>query len=266
MYTFQQVRLAGWLALSSQEILPSLHHFTMVQAGQFHIAHKRRLNWWLAQAESAGHSQQFDLLRSVMLSEILTRVWTATVDGWYQTNETFEPANDTTFCVFKSIQTDHAALKQKLSDLITRSTHRYKIRELTRRCERWTDLLLGYMTDIPGTGLYGYSRDRIEEHGSDVRWQLASGQGLAARKFTNLALKQIFARHVEPCLEGNETLREFNGVCSTSILSCVDKFRVDIPESWVDYCTHPANQAISMAERLMSQWRRVDSGELYLLN
>ncbi|MBT7917615.1 MAG: hypothetical protein HN617_08715 [Planctomycetaceae bacterium] len=266
MYTYQQVRLAGWLALSSQEILPSLHHFTMVQAGQFHIAHKRRFNWWLAQAESAGHAQQFDLLRSVMLSEILTRVWTATVDGWYQTNETFEPANDTTFCVFKSIQTDHAALKQQLSDLITRSTHRYKIRELTWRCERWTDLLLGYMTDIPGTGLYGYSRDRIEEHGSDVRWQLASGQGLAARRFTNLALKQIFARHVEPCLEGNETLREFNGVCSTSILSCVDKFRVDIPESWVDYCTHPANQAISMAKRLMSQWRRVDSGELYLLN
>ncbi len=266
MYTYQQVRLAGWLALSSQEILPSLHHFTMVQAGQFHVAHKRRLNWCLAQAESASQTQQFALLRGVMLTEILTRVWTATVDGWYQTNETFEPTSDATFCVFKSIQADHAALKQKLSNLITRPTHLFKIRELARSCEHWTDLLLGYMTDIPGTGLYGYSRDRIEEHGSDVRWQLASSQGLAARKFTNLALKQKFGGHVEPCFEGNDTLREFNGVCSTSILSCVDKFRVDIPESWIDYCTHPANQAISMAERLISQWRRVDSGELTLLN
>ncbi|MGY8733971.1 MAG: hypothetical protein ACKVK0_17705, partial [Pirellulales bacterium] len=91
MYIYQQVRLAGWLALSSQEILPSLHHFTMVQARQFHIAHKRRLSWWLTQVEGASDSQQFDLLRSVMLSEILTRVWTATVDGWYQTHETFEP-------------------------------------------------------------------------------------------------------------------------------------------------------------------------------
>lgn len=266
MYTYQQVRLAGWLALSSQDVLPSLHHFTMVQAGQFHIAHKRRLSWWLAQAAEASHPQQFDLLRSVMLSEVLTRVWTAMVDGWYQTNETFEPASDATFRVFKSIQADHAAVKQKMSESITQPTQCFKIRELARRCERWTDLLLGYMTDIPGTGLYGYNRDRIEEHGSDVRWQLASGQGLAARKFTNLSLKQIFGIHVEPRFNGHETLREFNGICSTAILSCVDKFRVDIPESWAHYCAHPANQAISMAERLISQWRRVDSGELHLLN
>ena len=260
MYTYQQVRLAGWLALSSEKILPGMHHLTMVQARQYHLAQKRRLNWWLAQTDDQSC---FELLRAVMMSEILTRVWTAMVDGWYQTNEIH---GNEARRIFTAVQADHVAAKRRLTGLITQPTELFKISRLTGQCRRWTDVLLGYMNEIPSTEIYGYRRDRIEEHASDVRWQQTSGQGAAARKFINLSLKQRFCKQAEPRLTRNDTLRELNGVCSTAILSCMDRFRVDIPESWIQYCTHPANSEITLAQRLLDQWRRVDRGELHFLN
>ena len=266
VYTFQQVRLAGWLALSSDEILSGMHHLTMVQARQYHVAQKRRLNWWLAQSEEADDQAQFEILRSVTISEVLTRVWTGIVAGWYQTNHGDTGCHHETFRIFAAVQSDHLKMKEQLAAITSKPTYQYKLRELSRRCQRWTDLLLGYMNEIPGTEAYGYRRDRIEEYASEVRWQQASGQATAARTFTNLSLKQVFGRPIEPQLIRNDTQRELNGICSTAILSCLDKFRVDIPESWIQYCAHPANQGIALAQRLIDQWRRVDRGELQLLN
>ena len=116
MFCYEQVRLAGWIAFSSEEVLCSLQSLHSVHARQYHMAQRRRYNWYLRQFLESDASQQLEIARSTMMAEILTRIWTTTVNSWYLSTPdmTVGLEGESNRNLYLAIQTDHHLLKQKM--------------------------------------------------------------------------------------------------------------------------------------------------------
>ena len=122
------------------------------------------------------------------------------------------------------------------------------------------------MGQLPGSQAFGYRRDRIDNHIEDLQYQIESGQQAAARKFTNLSLKQTYHQKQQPALSDLETIYDLNSRFITTVISSFDSHLIQIPDRWQNYWQPRVSQDITLAERLIQQWRRVDRGEQYYWN
>lgn len=268
MFCYEQVRLAGWLAFSGVELMHSLQSLHASHARQYHIVQRRRHNWYLRQFLESDGSQQFEIAKSTMMSEILTRVWSTVVNSWYLNTPdmTVELEAESNRKMYLAIQADHHALKRRMLEEISGHRNQFKVKEFDRQCQRWTDLLLAYMGHLPGSQAFGYRRDRIENHIEDLQHQIDSGQAESARKFTNLSLKQTFHKSQQPLLTDLETIYDLNSLYVTSIISSFESHLISIPDRWQSYWRPRVSQDITLAERLLAQWRRVEQGDKYFWN
>ncbi len=268
MFCYEQVRLAGWIAFSSNELVNSLQSLNSIHARQYHIAQRRRHQWYLRQFLESEAEQQLALTKSVMMSEILTRIWTTAVNSWYLSTPDLtigleaEPNRN----LYLAMQADHHALKQKMLEETPGARNQFKLKEFNRQCQRWTDLLLAYMGNLAGSQAFGYRRDRIDNHIEDLQFQIESDQEHAARKFTNLSLKQAFHKSQQPVITDLESLYDLNSRYATTILSSVESHLIQIPDRWQGYWQPRVGQDITLAERLLRQWQRVERGEQHYWN
>ena len=147
MFCFEQVRLAGWIAFSSEDLLQSMQSLHSVHARQYHIAQRRRQNWYLRQFLESSDAQQFEIAKSAMMSEVLTRIWTTAVNSWYLSTPdmTIGLEAESNRNLYLAIQADHHALKQRMLEETPGARNQHKLKECKRQCERWTDLLLAYI-------------------------------------------------------------------------------------------------------------------------
>ena len=245
--------------------MQSLHS---VHARQYHIAQRRRQNWYLRQFLESSDAQQFEIAKSAMMSEVLTRIWTTAVNSWYLSTPdmTIGLEAESNRNLYLAIQADHHALKQRMLEETPGARNQHKLKECKRQCERWTDLLLAYMGQLPGSQAFGYRRDRIDNHIEDLQYQIDSGQQAAARKFTNLSLKQTYHQKQQPALSDLETIYDLSSRFVTTVISSFDSHLIQIPDRWQNYWQPRVSQDITLAERLLQQWQRVDRGEQYYWN
>ena len=268
MFCYEQVRLAGWIAFSGDQLLGCLQSLHSVHARQYHLAQRRRHNWYLRQFLESDADQQLHITKSVMMSEILTRVWSTMVNSWYlsTTDMTIGMEAESNRNLYIAMQADHHALKQRMVAETPGARNQFLLREYNRQCERWTDLLLAYMGNLPGSQAFGYRRDRIDNHIEDLQVQMETGQALAARKFTNLSLKQAYHKSQQPNMSDYESLYDLNSRYVTSILSSVERHLIQIPDRWQGYWQPRVKQDITLAERLLHQWQQVERGDQYHWN
>jgi hypothetical protein len=188
-----------------------------------------------------------------MMAEVLTRIWTTAVNAWYLSTPdmTVGLEAESNRNLYLAIQTDHRLLKQKMLEETSGARNQHKLKEFNRQCQRWTDLLLAYMDQLPGSQAFGYRRDRIDQHVEDLEYQTDSGQQRAARKFTNLSLKQTFHKSQQPRLVDLQTIYDLNSRYATTIISSLESHLIQIPDSWQSYWQPRVSQDITLAERLM---------------
>ena len=202
------------------------------------------------------------------MAEVLTRIWTTAVNAWYLSTPdmTVGLEAESNRNLYLAIQTDHRLLKQKMLEETSGARNQHKLKEFNRQCQRWTDLLLAYMDQLPGSQAFGYRRERIDQHVEDLEYQTDSGQQRAARKFTNLSLKQTFHKSQQPRLVDLETIYDLNSRYATTIISSLESHLIQIPDSWQSYWQPRVSQDITLAERLMQHWQRVERGEQHFWN
>tara|TARA_B100000945_G_scaffold320033_1_gene328854 strand:- start:9 stop:815 length:807 start_codon:yes stop_codon:yes gene_type:complete len=268
VFCYEQVRLAGWIAFSSEEVLHSLQSLHCVHARQYHITQRRRHNWYLRQFLESDDTQQVEITKSTMMSEVLTRIWSTAVNAWYLSTQdmTIGLEAESNRHLYLAIQADHHALTQRMLEETSGNRNRFKLREFDRQCQRWTDLLLAYMGLLPGSQAFGYRRERIDNHIEELQYQMESGQAQAARKFTNLSLKQAFHKSQQPRLTDLETIYDLNSRYATTIISSLEGHLVQIPDQWQSYWQPRVVQDITLAERLIRQWQHVERGDQYFWN
>ncbi len=245
--------------------MQSLHS---VHARHYYIAQRKRYQWYWRQFLESDSEQQLEIAKSIMMSEILTRIWTTAVHGWYlyTPDMTIGLEAESNRNLYLAMQADHHTLKLRMVEGISGARNQLQLKEFRRQCQRWTDLLLAYMGQLPGSQAFGYRRERIDRHLEDLQFQIDSGQQQAARKFTNLSLKQAFPKRQQPSLTDLETLYDLNGYLATSIVSSFERHLMEIPECWQSYW-HPAvSQDITLAKHLIQRWQRVESGDQHFWN
>jgi hypothetical protein len=138
------------------------------------------------------------LAEEVLASEVLTRIWAAVL-----ASATHLPAEQAAVAAGRSVFVAHQEIRRRvLSWMVkgpvaeTPATDRLNL--LRRRCERWTDLLLGRLQLVANVEAFAFDANRVREFADDYRSEIESGgfdkgwQALLAS--LNNSLKTHFTR------------------------------------------------------------------------
>jgi hypothetical protein len=191
-------------------------------------------------------------LEEIFTGDVLARVWTAVSVACDQRHRT-DAAEPIARSVWhgQTEATNRAMgilLAQPLVD-VPRVT---ALNRLRRRCERWTDMLVGYLLDTADVSKFAPHPCRAKEFGADLRHEVASGNGAAAWPLTLAALRTAFAR---PRF-GDSPNADLNGDIAASILACFPATLFDatglIPSLWLVRLAHTAEDTAGMIDDLIN--------------
>ena len=127
-----------------------------------------RLDRWHRKLPSALNTQTSrSTAEEILTSEILTRVWTALLS--------LAPHTSTTECepIARNIYLAHQEARNKVLKLFSHPEHLSEtdaivLNRLRRRCERWTDLLLAYLSQYGSVDEFAFDVDRMHDFAEDL--------------------------------------------------------------------------------------------------
>jgi len=156
MHASDLAQLAGLVAFHGPAFLRDSERLTAVRLESYWSASRCRLERWLQQlrlsqteappewARGGSHSLR-SVLEEILLSELLTRVWTCLVVEHDRRHNCDDAGN-----VARSIHLGHQEARNRTLQLMLRgpgvaTEEAVGLNRLRRRVERWTDMLLGFL-------------------------------------------------------------------------------------------------------------------------
>ncbi|MFL2871333.1 MAG: hypothetical protein ACJZ8O_11375 [Pirellulaceae bacterium] len=221
--------LAGWLAMHGDEILDTMHPIPLEQSRRYYISSRRRIQFWLNCTRADAVADKCDAAESAIVSEIVTRVWTALTRG------IATKSDGMALVVFEQICQDHAAVNERARYSVELDAPSHKLRSLRRQCEQSTDYLLAFLPSECYAGIYAHDRVRFEKRQAEIDYERESGQLEAARCFTRQTLHAKFEwshlgdRRIQ-CRQA-----PYHRQVISSMISMMDPDAMPIPETWARF-------------------------------
>jgi hypothetical protein len=111
------------------------------------------------------------VVQEILLSELLTRVWSAAVTTYDQCRE-----SDELFGLAHSVHIRHQEAKNRalrilLSGQASNEAAFDRLNALRRRIERWTDLFLSQLPDLELASTFAFDESRMKDFGREGREQ-----------------------------------------------------------------------------------------------
>ncbi len=241
MHASQLAEMGSWVALHSGNLIFGSQVQPMLVATKYWTASKLRLHRWNTAlkmfeedmqrakdqpAESANDHDFWPALQAVaqeiLVSEILTRVWSATMlshDRHHQTDELTGLAH--------SVYLSHLEAKNRVLRLILsgRALHEPmfdRINMLRRRMERWTDLFLGQLPMGETAAMFSFDRNRVKDFYTEQRSTL--GEAYETRqRVLNASFAADLLRDIVPTSANPDLNREI----ASGVLACYPADRFD---------------------------------------
>jgi len=259
------VELAGLVAMEGPAMVADQRRIAREDLQQYWSASKCRLDRWggtlrkyqreVGELGTSWARREWPLLvpvfEEVVSGEILTRVWTAVLlahDSLRHECE-LEP-------VARSVLIGHVESRRSVLKLLTicptphEETGR-RVDKLRRQSERWTDLLIGYLSTMYDVDSLAFDAERARDFGQSVRTQV---NPLVRREAQNLALASLrssFQRALSP----ESPNADLNARLATGIVSCFPPGAMEptcVGRSlWLAHVQHTADNAEEMIEGLM---------------
>ena len=230
MHARELVELASILSTQGPVLIRGTPQFSSHGVQQYWTASKCRLDSWArnlrsftadaAQWDAAAAQRQWPLMRGtleeVLTGEVLTRVWTAVLclyDRQHSGSE-FEP-------LARSVMIGHLEARHRVLMLLVRgpggdAEGAVKLNHLRRRAERWTDLLVGYLTRYGDVAEFAADADRAIEFSQDLEFQTDQEGGRQSWPLLQASIRTAFQRGLAP-VSPHEDL---NAQIAAAILSC----------------------------------------------
>ena len=190
----------------------------------------------------------------ILMSEILTRVWTGAVAAADR-----RAGGDELSPAARSILFGHAEARQRVLQRIAADPDRpprsaSRLDQLRRVCERWTDLLLAPLAGICDVAAIAHDAARVADFAQDRRdaQRLVAAQ---ARGLLDASLRSTFRRWPAPPT-GNADL---NSQIAAAIMACLDCEQLDRPGSRPESVTYAwlfqarVTSAAAAAQRLVDE-------------
>lgn len=192
------------------------------------------------------------VLQEILSSEVLTRVWGAVVTAYDRRRGT-----DMAEPIVRSVLVAHLEARSRVLRLIhsgpclgtekAASLDRHR-----RRCERWTDLYIGYLVTADDVAEFAIDPNRAREFADDIRSEDGQGVGRQARSLAMESLRTSFP----PDVTGASPNVDLNARIAASVIAC---FPAEIFEStglfrslWLTRIQHTTSDAQEMIDELLS--------------
>lgn len=184
MHASRLAELGSWVAVNSGNLIYGSKEQPMLVATAYWTASKKRLNRWVTALKM--FEQDFDdptpnhqpwaaleiVIQEILASELLTRVWSATVlmhDAYHDADELHGLAH--------SIHLSHIEVKNRALRIMLKGQAQDeeafdRLNALRRRIERWTDVFLGQLPFGEKSVQFGFDRNRVADFHREQRESL----------------------------------------------------------------------------------------------
>lgn len=185
MHVREHVQLAAYLALNAPNYFRDQGVILSNGLEPYWVASKCRLDRWgirlktHAQLVSTGKRDDMPrywnavrpVFEEILVGDVLTRVWMSlsSAHDRITRRNVAEPIARSVF--LGHMEARNRALTLLLSGKGLDASLMVPLNRLRRRCERWTDMLLGHIAADTDVNNFGYDQDRVREFGSDIRGQ-----------------------------------------------------------------------------------------------
>jgi hypothetical protein len=248
MHASQLAEIGSWVAIHSANLIYGEREQPMLSATTYWSASKVRLQRWVTalkmfDQDMRNPDSRHDpwpaleiVVQEILLSELLSRVWSATVlthDWYHQTDELHGLVHSVHV---SHIEAKNRALRILLAGQATNETAFDRINRVRRRLERWTDLFLGQLPRGDKSIVFSFDRHRVQDFNKEQRHfvgqEFATRQRVLTASFATDLMKDRIQFAANP---------ELNREIAAGILACFPSDRFDshgLPKSvqsiWIE--------------------------------
>jgi hypothetical protein len=208
MHAAELVELAAILAANGPALLAADAHIKPQPLDEYWTASKCRIDRWqrvladfrrLAQQAARRPAPQdwrrlVPVIEEILTGEVLTRVWAAIITAGDRIRrvEHGEP-------IARSILIGHMEARNRVLSLVLQGAgidrrHAVLVNRLRRRCDRWTDLLIGYLVQHHDVSSFAPSPERALDFAEDLRFQQQTAGGRHAWPLVLASLRAGMSR------------------------------------------------------------------------
>ena len=179
MHARQMAEMAGWISACSELFSSGMVPVEGQHGMRYWTASKCRLQRWQSalkvfEDDLAEPCEMHDpwyaievVIQEILVSEILTRVWTAVLVQHDQTS-----GNQELQSIGYSVFIGHLEMRSRSMRLLlhNRAAGQQvydRIDKLRRRMERWADLLLSRISDLEVAARFGFDEQRVRDFAAD---------------------------------------------------------------------------------------------------
>lgn len=251
MHARQLAELASWVAIHSGNLIYGNQQQPIMVANRYWTASKIRVQRWLTtlklfeqdvEDSQVGHASYRNwaameiVLQEVLVSEVLTRVWSAAVIAHDHHQSSDELGGLATSVFLSHLEIKNRACRLLLSIRAENEPFYDRMNLLRRRLERWTDLFLGQMPGGDHACRFGFCPNRVKDFYTEQRQSLGqefeNRQKVLASSFSADLLRDSVAYPANP---------DINQEIAAGVLACFPADRFDshgLPKSlkllWVE--------------------------------
>lgn len=219
MNSREMVELAALIASHGALLIDSRGRLSESGLAEYWIASKCRLDRWGRALRSDSQTQQpwtdvQPVVEEVLTGEVLTRVWAAMAAAH---DERCDQSHAQP--IAHNIYLGHLEVRHRVLNLLSRgpiaSTKQGRmLNHLRRRCERWTDLLIGHLLHDCDVSEFAFDRERAWDFYDSLEHQRRAGVDEPAWRLTLNSLRAAF----RPLLHAQSSNADLNARIAASIL------------------------------------------------
>jgi len=234
MHSSQLAELGSWVAVNSGNLVYGEQEQPMLVSTSYWTASKIRLQRWVTSLKMFENdirqpTKTHDpwpaleiVVQEILLSEMLTRIWSATVlthDWYHQQDEMHGLAH--------SVHVSHIEAKNRAIRILLKGQAQNeeafdRVNGLRRRIERWTDMFLGQLPQGDKASVFGFDRNRVIDFNREQR--LSTGpEYLTRQKVLTTSFSADLNRNQIPYAANPDLNREI----AAGVLACFPPDRFD---------------------------------------
>ena len=229
MHARELVELAAIVSAHGPVLIRDARPLSTSSIEQYWAASKCRLDRWGRSlkefSDAAGESDPQrrrdrwpfvrGVLEEVLTGEVLTRVWTAVLSAYDRSHNT-----DRAEPVARSVLIGHMEARHRVLTLMVRgpgidAESAVKLNHLRRRTERWTDMLVGYLTGLHDVSEFAVEPQRAKDFAEDLQYRSDLKGGRHAWPLVLASLRGAFRRGLCPTSPN----ADLNAEIATAILA-----------------------------------------------
>lgn len=181
MHATQLAEIANWAAFNAIRLISGTSALTAASCNEYWSQSKCRQNRWMAALKMFEQDLRIQrgkhdpwpameiVIQEILLSELLTRVWSAALvahDAGHRTNELGGIAYSVHI---GHVEAKNRAIRLLLNDPTVNAKTFDRLNCLRRKAERWTDLLLAQSPDFNTTIRFAFQPNRVKDFREENR-------------------------------------------------------------------------------------------------